>query len=287
MIDELDASLKALLVGEATPGSLLAGATISFAAPSQTWQGQGSGMNVNVYLYRVIDNRELRSNQRSVVYNPDGTTDTVLFPARVECSYIITAWEKGSDVAGLDKEPSEHALLSQVLYVLWRNPTLPLKYLVGSLASDELALPVIAAESEDMAAKPDFWSAFESYVRPAITCRATLELDLNQALRSGPATTISSVITPMGAGAVHDTLIEIGGQVRNAAAPTETIANASIRLDASAAIFTSDENGVYRIGGVTAGSHSLTVRAVGFAQAVSVFNVPSPSATYDISLNPL
>ena len=166
MIEDLDASLKAMLAGEAAAGSTLATAGISFAAPDPTWQGQGSGLQVDIYLYRVMDNRELRSNQRTTVLNPDGSVTTSLFPARVECSYIITAWEKGSDVAGIDKEISEHALLGEVLYVLWRNPVLPGEYLAGSLVNPELPLPVIAAESEDMAAKPDFWSALDTYVRP-------------------------------------------------------------------------------------------------------------------------
>jgi hypothetical protein len=286
MIDELDASLKALLIGEAAPGSLLAGAGISFAAPSQTWQGQGAGMQVNVYLYRVLDNRDLRSNQRNVVLNPDGTSSIQLFPARLECSYIITAWEKGSEVAGIDKEPSEHALLSQILLVLWRNPVLPAKYLTGSLVGAELALPVIAAESEDMAAKPDFWSAFEAYVRPAITCRVTIELDLNQDVTGPLATTIATTTQPLG-GSATDRVIDIAGIVRNAAVPAQTVANAWIRLDASPATLVSDADGIFRIAGVTPGSHSLTVRAVGFAQAVSLFDVPSPSGTYDISLTPL
>ena len=51
LISDLDTSLKAMLTGEATPGSALAGASISFAAPTQTWQGQGTGMQVDAYLY--------------------------------------------------------------------------------------------------------------------------------------------------------------------------------------------------------------------------------------------
>jgi hypothetical protein len=243
-------------------------------------------MQVNIYLYRILDNRELRSNQRTVVFNPAGTSSTNLFPARIECSYIITAWEKGSDVAGIDKEPSEHALLSQILYVLWRNPTLPVKYLVGSLISAELALPVIAAESEDMAAKPDFWSAFEAYVRPAITCRVTMELDLNQDL-AGPLATTITTRTQLIDGVTTDVMVEIAGIIRNAAVPAQTIANAWIRVDASMVTVASDQDGIFRISGVPPGAHNLTVRAVGFAQAVSSFDVPSPSGTYDISLTPL
>jgi hypothetical protein len=290
MIEDLDASLKAMLTGEATTGSTLATAGISFAAPDATWQGQGSGMQANIYLYRVIDNRELRSNERNVVLNPDGSVVTQLAPARIECSYIISSWEKGSDVAGIDKEPSEHALLGQILYILWRNPTMPAQYLTGSLANAELAFPVIAAETEDMAAKPDFWSALDTYVRPSITCRVTIEVALNTDVSGPQVTTVATTLQQVGAGAgamAGGLAAVIGGVIRNAAAPAQTIPNAWIRLDSSLLTSISDPAGAFRIAGVSLGPHTLTVRATGFAQAVSTFIVPAPSGFYDINLTPL
>jgi hypothetical protein len=288
MIEDLDASLKAMLTGEAAAGSMLATAGISFSAPDATWQGQGSGMQADIYLYRVIDNRELRSNQRNVVLNPDGSAVTQLSPARIECSYIISSWEKGSDVAGIDKEPSEHALLGQILYVLWRNPTMPAQYLTGSLVNAELALPVIAAETEDMAAKPDFWSALGTYVRPCITCRVTIEIALNTDISGPQATTMLMTVRQADAGTgAGELAVGIGGVIRNAAAPAQTIPDAWIRLDSSLLTSVSDSAGAFLIAGVSLGPHTLTVRAAGFAQAVSTFTVPAPSGFYDINLTPL
>jgi Pvc16 N-terminal domain len=289
MIEDLDASLKALLTGQAAAGSALATAGISFAAPDQTWQGQGSGLQVNIYLYRILDNRDLRSNQRNTVLNPDGSVTTNLFPARLECSYIITAWEKGSEVAGIDKEISEHALLGEVLYVLWRNPTMPTQYLTGSLVNSELPLPVIAAENDDMAAKPDFWNALDGYVRPAVICRVTLEIDLNQDVSGRQMTTILTTMqqTDVAASDQGDLFVAIGGIIRNAAALTQTIPDAWILLDSSLLSTISDSTGAFRIAGVSLGPHSLTVRAVGFAQGVRTFVVPDPSGFYDVSLTPL
>jgi hypothetical protein len=285
MIEDLDASLKAMLAGEAAAGSTLATAGISFAAPDPTWQGQGSGLQVDIYLYRVMDNRELRSNQRTTVLNPDGSVTTSLFPARVECSYIITAWEKGSDVAGIDKEISEHALLGEVLYVLWRNPVLPAQYLAGSLVNPELPLPVIAAESEDMAAKPDFWSALDTYVRPAVTCRVTLAVDLDQDVSGPQATTILTTLQQ--AGAPGEAFTEVGGIIRNASAPAQTVPAAWVLLDSPAVSTVSDATGAFRLANVSPGPHSLTVRAAGFAPGVRTFTVPDPSGFYGVSLTPL
>jgi hypothetical protein len=70
---DLGQSLAKMLTGEAQSGSPLSTAAISFAAPNETWQGQGTGMQLDVYLYRILDNRELRSNQRNTIVNPDGS----------------------------------------------------------------------------------------------------------------------------------------------------------------------------------------------------------------------
>jgi hypothetical protein len=288
MINDLDTSLKAMLQGEAATGSLLASATISFAVPDTTWQSSGTGMQLDVYLYRVIDNRELRSNQRFTTNNLDGTTTTTLFPSRIECSYIISAWDKGSEVEGMDKEPDEHELLSDVIWVLWRNPTMPTKYLSGTLTSAYLALPIVADETEDMAAKPDFWSGLDTYVRPAITCRITIEMDLDNATSGAQATMIGFVAEQLPTDALdqQQTAI-IAGTIRNATTPTTVVPNAWILLDASMQTYLSDANGEFVIPSITLGAHTLTVRAIGFAQAVQSFTVPDPSGIYDVSLTPI
>lgn len=287
MINDLDASLKAMLVGEAPSGSSLSTASISFAVPDTTWQGQGTGMQLDVYLYRVIDNRELRSNQRFTTINTDGSTTTALFPSRIECSYVISAWDKGAEVEGMEKEPDEHALLSDVIWVLWRNPTMPSKYLTGSLTTAYLAIPIVADESEDMAAKPDFWSGLDTYVRPAITCRVTIEMDLDNATSGAQATLIGMVSEQIATGAADTLPAIIAGTIRNASSPTVAVPDAWIQLDASAQTYLSDANGHFVIPNITTGSHTLTVRAVGYAQGARTFNVPDPSGIYDVSLTPI
>jgi hypothetical protein len=280
MIRDLDTSLKSMLKGEAPAGSELAGANISFAAPDKTWQGQGKGLDLDVYMYRLLDNRELRSNDRRLTYNGDGTVTEELFPARIECSYIISAWNKSADIPGLEKELQEHRLMSQVLYVLWRNPTMPPQYLVGLLSNAEIALPMVAAENEDMAAKPDFWSALEVYVKPAITCRITIAmyLKLND---TGPivTSTQTNVVT-------DQTIYAIGGTVRNANAPATTIPQAWVRLDASPRTYATDNQGNFIIDQIIPGLHVLTVRAVGFKEGTRQIRVPDPTGIYDVSLTP-
>ena len=64
MIEDLDTSLENMLKGEAVPGSELDQATISFAAPDKDWREKGASLELDIYLYRLLERRELRSNER-------------------------------------------------------------------------------------------------------------------------------------------------------------------------------------------------------------------------------
>jgi hypothetical protein len=278
-IHELDAALKSMLHGEAEQGSELAAATISFAVPDKDWRAQGSGLELNVYLYRALDNRELRSNARRAPFNRDGTTTQELSPARIECSYVISAWNKGADVAGLDREIQEHRLLSQVLYVLWRNPTMP-SHILADLAIDlENPPPILAAESEDMAAKPDFWHSLDTPVRPSVTCRITIEMKLDREIVLPLATTIQTTAAP------DESIITIGGTVRNASSG-DTIAAASISVDGLPVTCVSDPQGRFVIERIAPGTRTLTVRAAGFESGSQQIRVPGPPGSYDVVLTP-
>ena len=281
MIRDLDASLKAMLAGESKQGSELASATISFAAPDKDWRAQGTGLELDIYLYRAVDNRELRSNARRLLVNADGTITERQFPVRLECSYVISAWNKSAQISGLEREQQEHRLLSQVLYVLWRNPTMPSQYLVGSLADAEIALPIMAAESEDMAAKPDFWTSLDTPVRPSITSRITVAMDLDLDTVGPRLTTVQLNSAPDQAN------FTIGGSIRDASASGLTIPDAWIRLDGSPQTYFSDADGNFVIDRVTPGSHRLVIRAPGFQEGGRTFDVPEPSGTYDVVLTPI
>lgn len=278
MIQDLDTSLENLLTGEAIPGTELAGANISFAVPDKDWRAVGSGLELDAYLYRIAENRELRSNERRRVQHADGTVTVVDFPVRVECTYLITAWNKGAEIPGVEKEKQEHRLLSQVLMVLFRNPVLPRPYLTGLIANPELDLPMISAQAGDDGASPDFWSGLETYVRPSIHCRVTLEMPLALDVTAVQVTTLRGQLG-------GEELFIIGGTIRDGSLPHQPpIADAWVRLDPGGRVFTTDREGRFVIERVPAGNHNLTVRAVGFQQGIRAITVPD--GPYDVFLVP-
>ena len=65
------------------------------------------------------------------------------------------------------------------------------------------------------------------------------------------------------------------------------VANAWVRVDETGSLYTTDDNGRFRIEWLNRGSYSLTVRATGFREATPTITVPEPSGRYDVSLTPL
>src|SRR4029079_5596561 len=63
-------------------------------------------------------------------------------PRRIDCSYLVTAWPVGGPELALQ----EHRLLSQVLQLLSRLPTIPASFLQGSLAGQAPPLPMIVPQ---------------------------------------------------------------------------------------------------------------------------------------------
>jgi hypothetical protein len=277
MIQDLDHSLENLLVGEAMPGSELAGATISFAVPDKDWRAVGSGLELDVYLYRIAENRDLRQNERRLAHNADGTVTVVDFPVRLECFYLITAWNKGAEIPGVEKEMQEHRLLGQVLEVLFRNPTLPRAYLTGLLGVQEIDLPMLSAQPGDDAITPDFWSGLETYLRPSIHCRVTCSMTIARDVTGTQVTAIDTRIE-------GERMFMVGGTVYDG---TKPVADAWVRIDPGGRVLTSDAAGRFRIDRLASGPYSLTVRAVGYQEAIRPIAVPQPDGIYDISLVPL
>lgn len=278
MIRDLDTTLQNLLSGEAASGSELASATISFAAPDKEWRGTGSGLALDLYLYRVLENTELRSNERRRTRLSDGTIVTEAPPLRVECSYLITAWNKGVEMSGTEKERQEHRLLSQAIYVLLRNPVIPRGYLAPGLVSQDPDLPAVSAINEDTSVRPDFWSGLETYLRPSITCKVTLSLDLQQSMTTPEVTAANYQVS-------GEQLWMIGGTIVGTDA--SGVPGAWVRVDETASVYVSDAVGHYRVDRIAAGAYTITVRATGFQEASLSITVPGSGNAHDVILIPL
>ena len=179
MIRDLDLTVRELLDTRAPAGSELAGADVVFDLPDADWRAGLGGLTVDCYLYDLRENAELRTEEPLLQRSADGTRAARLRPpARIDCSYCITAWSTATDEPVLE----EHRVLSQVVRILLANPTIPADVLQGTLATQIPPYPTIIAAADGIRNQPDFWGALDQQLKPSLNYVVTLAMLLDDEL---------------------------------------------------------------------------------------------------------
>jgi uncharacterized protein DUF4255/carboxypeptidase family protein len=296
MINDLSRTLKFLLhsVAQNEPQlfPLLQGKAIEFARPDKDYKPNPQG-SVCLFLYDIRENRELRSNEPLRVKR-NGDTAVGRPPTRVVCSYLVTAWPAeavGNDLKAklnIDDETAvdlnllEQLLLSEVLQVFSRYPTIPATSLQGKLANPEqpTPLPMITAQAEGLSNISEFWSAIGSNLRPSLNVKATISMQTSEPdVEAKPVTerVFRQEDTAAGfdvEGKVHD---DEGAPVHGARVTIQ-------ELGLSA---TSEKDGRFRFGRIPIGKYNIRVNwKTGdvVKRKSAEINVPAVAGAYDIEL---
>lgn len=166
MIQDLDDTIKELLVRRLPldPSAV----DIKFELPSRDWATGVNKPTINVFLYDLRENHELRSNQRHLSRG-DTTVLEHRAPVRVDFTYLITAWT--TDVA------DEHQLLGRLLTTLLRFPVLPDEVLKGAMQSQPRPLQAWIAQPERTPNAWDFWGSLEGRLKASISYVVTASLE--------------------------------------------------------------------------------------------------------------
>jgi Pvc16 N-terminal domain/Carboxypeptidase regulatory-like domain len=276
MINDLDETLKQLLIqkAELDPSEV----DISFDIPTRDWSTPVTRPTVNLYLYDIRENRQLRELDWDEEPSRNGHITRKRLPVRIDVSYMVTCWTSASE--------DQHRLLWRVLETFFRNSPLPDDTLQGQMknllrpARTEVAQPDGILKNVS-----DFWGALENQLRPAINVVVTLELDLNQ-ITISPI--VFAKVTKLGLPAVAQSTdgteyymralrpgwealpVRMGGYVRdNKGNP---VSGASVRLirtmpDGSPVQFgptvVTREDGQYVLENVPQGRYTFVVEAAG------------------------
>ncbi len=169
MISELDETLKQLLIKKVPLNPLEV--DIGFEAPDREWAVSISKPTVNLYLYDIRENHELRNYEWTMERNNDRTATRRRAPLRIDLSYLVTIWT--NDIG------DEHRLLWRVLAILSRHSPLPEELLQGKLKGQEFEIRTTTAQPDGLFKTPaDFWSALDNQLKPSINYVVTLPLDL-------------------------------------------------------------------------------------------------------------
>lgn len=171
MIAELDRALATLLELE-LPEHVTSAAQISFEAPDRAFATSGVPLPaIDLFLYDVRENGELRDRSWMTERPEQGNVIRHPPPARVDCSYLVTAWPSTSSPRPVE---DEHRLLSEVMRVLLATPTLPATVLDGDLLAQQPRPPALALGSGRLTSISEFWQALGGKPKAALHLTVTI-----------------------------------------------------------------------------------------------------------------
>lgn len=177
MINDLDETLTALLRRE-LPKELSRQVQISFATPDDQFPPQSvTTPAIDLFLYDIRENLELRSNEVYIERQSDGTAISTRAPVRVDFSYLITTWPSESVP---DPAEDEHHLLGLVMQALLKHRFLPEDILQGSLKGQKPPLPTSSLQPGRLQSLGEFWQALGGKPKAALNYQVTLSVDVFQ-----------------------------------------------------------------------------------------------------------
>ncbi|MBK6709770.1 MAG: DUF4255 domain-containing protein [Chloroflexi bacterium] len=258
MIADLDQTIEQLVVAELPikNGEI----DVKFDQPTRGWSARLSRPTLNFFLYDVRENNQLRQHQWERMVDQNGRLGSTVAqkrtPFRMDCHYVITAWAS---------EPQdEHRLLSRCLMALFRFPLLPRARLKGDLVGQPFDIMARMANHDRLTNPAELWGSLDNEVRPSISYLLTIAVDpwaevtgpavSTWTLRTGQTVTLPDY--PSLYPGSETAVTYFGGQIRQAGQP---LADTRIALKGTGFITTSNQKGIYILGSVPPGSHTLVV----------------------------
>lgn len=173
MINDLDATLRVLLK-KSLPQAIADQVQISFATPDDQFPPSSVMLPaIDLFLYDIRENLDLRNNEDLLDYHPDGSATRIPAPARIDFSYLITAWP--SESVQIPSE-DEHHLLGEVMRILVRHKQIPENMLQGELVGQDPSLPVISLQPGRLQSLGEFWQALGGKPKVALSLQVTLSV---------------------------------------------------------------------------------------------------------------
>lgn len=276
MIQDLSLTLREILTTAPNLPAELAKALIAFDRPSDPYNPTQT--TVNLFLYDLRENVDLRNNE-PVVNVSGGQASIATAPMRLACTYLVTAWPVG----GTDLALQEQQLLSETLQVLAQFPEIPASFLQGSLVGQDPPLPMVALHPDALKNLSEFWTSLGSKLKPSLSLTATISLPIFAPVTAPLVTAGQIGLEQTDSPATHIASLIIGGTVTNAA--SAPVAGATVTLVEIGRVATTDANGRYTLGAVTAGNFTLHVVS-GTSTKDKAITVPAMAGNnYDVQLS--
>lgn len=277
MFADLDESIRLLLVER---GNLNSGEIdIAFDMPTRDWAAGISKPTINLYMYDLRENMQLRNpSPWQVRRGPNNTAIKSRPDIRLDVSYNVTAFANSLE--------DEHRLLGRVLMTLLQSPSIPEDLLQGLVAGQEIQT-YVARESEVFQSPADYWGSLDNDIRPSIDYRVTASMDLTQEIEVGLVLTSKFNIAQINGrnGMVRDIeemALSFGGKIHRSGDAESGIPDTKVTLLERALDSITDEEGRYKFHKVPPGQYTLVIVAPGMEERREGIEVPSGS--YDVGL---
>ena len=176
MIKDLDRTIKKLLEQEyLIPEDRTGEIDILFKRPDKEWEQTVTKPTINIFLYDIRENLELRGNERYLTRNGDTGTETYA-ATRIDFTYLISVWSKAETADVETDVDEEHSILGNVLTTLLSFPILPEALLQGELTSQPQPPRAWISQPEDTPKSWEFWGGNEWRLKAGISYRVTLHV---------------------------------------------------------------------------------------------------------------
>ena len=252
MISDLDETLKQLLTKKIPLNA--AEVDVCFDMPGQEWSSGVTKPTVNLYLYDIRENHDLRVYDWELEHKQDKTATRRRLPLRIDLTYLVTVWTSNVD--------DEHRLLWYVLATLSRFPLVPADLYQGELAGQDILISTLVAQPDGPLRNPaDFWASLDNRLKASINCIVTVPLDLDMQFT---APVVSTRVL-----GVRDK-------------PEQGIAEATLLIKELGRTAETDEQGRYAFSKLSKGKYTIRVQAPKRKEREMVLTIPSRS--YDIEL---
>jgi hypothetical protein len=280
MFQDLDASLQDLLRDTWIPAAFteLSNADVSFETPDRNYAP--SQLTLNLFLYEVKENRELRENVMIQRPDPSSGFKVARPPLRLDCAYVATAWSTRNAAARIAEE---HELLGQAMQWLSRFDSVPTEHLVGSLFASDIPTLLHVAQTDPNRDAGDFWMAMGIAPRAAFYVMTTIPMDLGLELDVPIVTTLIARYPNEDEPGTRYELININGFVFDPGG--RPLIDAQVRIAPDDAATTTDGSGQFTFRRLRRGvQYSVTAGKPGIGQATRQVEVPSLTGEYDVRI---
>jgi hypothetical protein len=247
---------------------------ISFDAPTREWVGARIKPTVNLFLYDLEENTELRRNSMQTMpvrgTGLEARGVQRMPPRRFDLNYMVSAISTVTE--------DEHHLLWRVMSALLRNPTLPEEYVTESVKRLEVDLLGRVSQPDDGPRPVDLWNSLETSPRPSLLYVLTVPVDLETEI-TAPLVFTRTLQYQTTEGNLVETIHHIGGRV------VDKLGTPQVGVDVryGAVRLTTDVNGRFVLVGVPEGTVKIEITVPGKKPRTATLEVPSDQ--YDVAID--